>query len=523
MELVILAGLAGLGYKASQAKKFVQPPSLVDRNLKNDGPICALYERQYKDMLNPIDTGIVPPNMPSSMSTGCIGLPHLTSARTMSTNTAWKQGRMEMFTGNLDRCKSQTGTYVPKKEVPSLFSPVASAQPLTSLGTAGNTNMVPNVDRYFVSGKQSGVGPTDRIQVGPGLGLGPDQQSGGSFHPYFRLLPKNINEHKLNRSNLLPTRTGGSDGTRLEAPALFPNTSANRQSQRHDLHTPRSLLPTSGGNLQGPVQRPQHNVIGGVNNLPEAHFGAASGGQHGSGLGMLRGAAEPQFNQRQGNVDQQMEPQILNVRGVAGGFYANPENRLSARPHAQQLPITNLSGGQNNNNTGLGVGHHQESYKNTLRPTDRNGIALPVAMPSHQSSISVRQDGLFSQAATPVPDRSGNFGSLQRSVGNPSLSYGGAATPQHMTMKEARPIVGYTPGAQNNVGNPTPGVHQLGSSVRNKIGGREANLMAVNQGAVSGGVHPSNQAMWLMQPTTCVRDREAWQRPVAPGGGLLAA
>ena len=111
-----------------------------------------------------------------------------------------------------------------------------------------------------------------------------------------------------------------------------------------------------------------------------------------------------------------------------------------------------------NARTAMGTGANQQSYQNVLRPTNRHGVMLPLGMPSNQTSVNMRPNEYFSQQAKPPPDRvgGGGNGDFQRQFCNPSVGFGGALTPQEMQMKSTRPVVNYTPGAQNAFGNPTP-------------------------------------------------------------------
>jgi len=67
-------------------------------------------------------------------------------------------------------------------------------------------------DRMFVSNQQNNISPTDKILVGPGLGVGPDVPAVGGFQQVYRVLPNNVGGYKLNQ---LPGRPGPRDGTAL--------------------------------------------------------------------------------------------------------------------------------------------------------------------------------------------------------------------------------------------------------------------------------------------------------------------
>lgn len=53
-------------------------------------------------------------------------------------------------------------------------------------------------NREYITNKQNNVSPLEApMNVGPGLGVGPDVLASGGFQDYFRALPTNINEEKL--------------------------------------------------------------------------------------------------------------------------------------------------------------------------------------------------------------------------------------------------------------------------------------------------------------------------------------
>jgi len=81
----------------------------------------------------------------------------------------------------------------PKKEMTSFsdLTPNGSKQPYGQ----------PVYDLYSrqgVSGKMNNLAAIERQYVGRGLGVGPDVPAAGGFHQFFRVLPANINEERLN-------------------------------------------------------------------------------------------------------------------------------------------------------------------------------------------------------------------------------------------------------------------------------------------------------------------------------------
>jgi len=59
--------------------------------------------------------------------------------------------------------------------------------------------------RYNVSQIMNNVSSSERINVGPGLGIDPTVPASGGFHSQFRILPQNVGEYKL---TTLPGRFG---------------------------------------------------------------------------------------------------------------------------------------------------------------------------------------------------------------------------------------------------------------------------------------------------------------------------
>jgi len=80
----------------------------------------------------------------------------------------------------------------PKNEIRSLQQPQIGAtrfpygQPVYDL-----------YGRENITNKMNNVPPVERMNVGPGLGVGPDVASTGGFQQFFRVLPNNINEERL--------------------------------------------------------------------------------------------------------------------------------------------------------------------------------------------------------------------------------------------------------------------------------------------------------------------------------------
>jgi hypothetical protein len=206
MELLAATAVALFGYYSSVnkgrrgdgRKKSYAP--LNDATEQNDALPTDLikgYTKDSEDRWNearvPKVSGIITPDTrPAEI------MPFFTSAKTQNTNSAVKQRKMELFTGNLLEETSKTGTWKHKVEADSMFKPAAQGV-VTSGGTVGNPQGDADLDkaRMIQSKLQNNVLPTEQLRVGPGMAVGPDVAATGGFHQFYRQLPLNVNEYKL--------------------------------------------------------------------------------------------------------------------------------------------------------------------------------------------------------------------------------------------------------------------------------------------------------------------------------------
>lgn len=135
-----------------------------------------------------------PPGAPLPPNT----TPFFRSAKSQNTNDVVKQTRLELFTGANTLGNSATGTYRHKREVETMFSPAYTAQAVTSSGSSGNAVVERDKTRYEASATHRNVLPFEQIRVGRGVGVGPDVPAADGFHPMYRVMPKNVNEHRKN-------------------------------------------------------------------------------------------------------------------------------------------------------------------------------------------------------------------------------------------------------------------------------------------------------------------------------------
>lgn len=208
MELAILGAVGLLGYTISEpdARASTSKDQPVPRH-RHAYPWGAGTEVQrladadrqttqarWEQSRQPQLTGVVGPNTKPGGQ-----LPYFGSARKQHTNAAFKQRRMELFTGATDMNTSETGTYQKKNAVPAMFKPEWTAGMVNSSGrTLGTPYGADQSARFLPSQIQNNVLPAQQVKVGKGLGVGPEVSAADGFHPMLRVMPKNINEHRIN-------------------------------------------------------------------------------------------------------------------------------------------------------------------------------------------------------------------------------------------------------------------------------------------------------------------------------------
>jgi hypothetical protein len=103
-------------------------------------------------------------------------------------------------------------------------------------------------DRVAPSALQTGVNPVEQQWVGPGVGIDPNQISGGDgFQPMMRILPDNVNAYKMNSlesriipgANRIANPTTGATGVAVNKPKLL----VQRASQKGYAAKPQAPAP----------------------------------------------------------------------------------------------------------------------------------------------------------------------------------------------------------------------------------------------------------------------------------------
>jgi hypothetical protein len=204
MEFVLLAALGGLGYTISRQQgtrsRYQHVPEeprasnlITDADTRVLAEDMSLYERKFQESFDPESSGIIPPRNQPTIDPS---LPYFSSENKQHTSTYYKQSMVDLFTGNVKEGVSETGYYKNKREADPLFMPSFTGAKVSSGGTSGNPSYDAERQRYVPSNKFHNVRPTKQVQVGRGLGVGPEVPATGGFHEFFRVMPKNVNEYR---------------------------------------------------------------------------------------------------------------------------------------------------------------------------------------------------------------------------------------------------------------------------------------------------------------------------------------
>ena len=210
MELLAIAGIIGYGlYNSQEGREPRQDRNRYAAVLGSGNGVLEDYDTKPTDMVRkyrkkaekrwkqaqvPKESGIITPNMrPSEV------MPYFTSGKSMNTNSDYKQRKMELFTGDVMEGTSVSGTYKHKREANTMFGMNPQGR-VSSSGTVGNAPGDAELQkaRGITARTHNNVLPAEQIRVGPGLGVGPEVAATGGFQQFYRQMPLNINEYKLN-------------------------------------------------------------------------------------------------------------------------------------------------------------------------------------------------------------------------------------------------------------------------------------------------------------------------------------
>jgi len=176
MELLLIGGLAFMGYELSKTGKSgskTAKPATIKQNVneypfKNDPRLSTNPANNQMNNLEPF-----------FRREGGMGLVN---------NSDIKSRNMESFTGT-DNIEFKS-----KREQTPLFKPEENRQNIYGTPVMSSNDY----NRYKTSTMMNNVSPVEKQQVGPGLNTSSDVSAKGGFHQYFRILPTNVGEYKLN-------------------------------------------------------------------------------------------------------------------------------------------------------------------------------------------------------------------------------------------------------------------------------------------------------------------------------------
>ncbi len=292
MELAIVAGMVLFGYNCnahgkarrgdrgsiSSAPLAPLRPEYAETLLESDTFVEeaaqrgeALMDASYRDAMCPEKTGVV---------VGGRALPYFTSASKQATNPQMHQRSMELFTGTLDSCISQTGYYQPKEEVAPFFDPSTNRQRVSSGGSVGNPNITTGSDvsgalqdRFPTTSYLNEVTPVQSLMVGPGLNIPMDKVAAGGFQQFYRPPVTNVNEYRL---TALPGRAIPGKAS-IDNTAAMPNVSKNVVGGETFMDSVRPALPSRAAYTEEATRGTYYDPGQHTSYQPESYSGVATG------------------------------------------------------------------------------------------------------------------------------------------------------------------------------------------------------------------------------------------------------
>lgn len=423
-------------------------------------------------------------------------VPYFSSGKKQNTpNSGLKERRLETFTGidNLD--------YQKKQEITEPFF-----KPSKNVGNV-NGSGVPSdkerLQRYNVTGKMHNIGPVEKVYVGPGLNIDPNEVARGGFHDMFRIMPDNVNSYSkqtfagriIPGKGLTTERNHGPTENVINRPkveytlnnrpamaTIAPNKNAKVKENFAMRDTVRSKTASEHPiNLYGSAMGPnahklvneEHYLNKDDNNCTQHAFGPSSSAGRG-------GYAVTKFLTH--GSDRESCGVVTNVHMKSGNVYNNgdgPEPTLRDTTQHNNTGGTNVhmkSGNVYNNGDGpeptlrdttqvnsYGGGHVNQSSMNA-----GGHVSTSFSVDTtHRDTTSVSYGGTARGQDTQGSRDQYNANVTHRETS--SVAYGGVANSttkgpiDHHAMNNAQPfhkredtIVGYMPGPQNinTIGDP---------------------------------------------------------------------
>jgi hypothetical protein len=136
----------------------------------------------------------------------------------------------------------------PKQEIPSL-------QVQNQVQLPFGQPVYTTLNRENVSNKMNNLAPQSRMQIGPGLGVGPTVPSAGGFQQYFRVLPNNPNDERLIQ---LKGNTGGPPNSVVKNGATMSGSLTQFPEKLYRRDPAQNSGQGQGGSLRGEEGRPEY-------------------------------------------------------------------------------------------------------------------------------------------------------------------------------------------------------------------------------------------------------------------------
>ena len=229
MELLVLSGLAFIGYELSKDDKTPR------RKLKD----CKVLQNNNK---YPIESD-THPEIPVPKHNNMV--PYFTSAKSQNTNGDYKQRSLETFTGTDDL------SFQSKRESEALFQPQANLSNVNGMQLSLDDSNRKQRYASTITDIMNNVAPIEKQYVGPGLNTNPDVASKGGYHDMYRILPDNIHAYKKNNFGGRVLAGKGVTNQRNAAPVVTDHKKPNRYYTLCDVPVTQNAAPVSAQSVRG--------------------------------------------------------------------------------------------------------------------------------------------------------------------------------------------------------------------------------------------------------------------------------
>ena len=383
-SLYIVMGLCGIGYYLNRDGKTPRNPELQYQNqyvnvpqpqntntkvmpqrnaastdIYNNYDISMQVDKPDPHNGNPAAGMVTPFSLPPDEKTGDYfkqPMPHFGSKITQQVDPDRGKERLDLFVGHRP-------TDIPKMEQKPLFEPTPQAgvqnynETMTSLDSAG--------DRYLPSQKYDFVTPIEKLRVGPGLNLAPNEVSRSTgFQENVRIMPNNVDAYKMHQ---LEGRVHAGKALNENRTSQFEEVTKNTPFRYYTV-SDESFLPTKASVHRETIRSEYVEGTSELRGMPkgnnELQIGGAVAYHHGSGA-----STRIQNDLKETNRGQECD-RTVGVGGVASGqghtIYSGPSSYQTVREETQLNDHMGFVGGVNKGN--------EQNTDYTRNVTQREGI-----------------------------------------------------------------------------------------------------------------------------------------------------